>query len=87
MNPGKIHTIDNCNRVRLLLVIMASIVSLWKGGCHIHMHQERGSQAVDVYQVFPGTYRESTADCGSRSSFLYANANLISPPAYRAEGK
>ena len=52
------------------------------------MHQERGSQAVDVYKVFPGTYRESTADCGSRSSFLYAIANLISitavgPPAYR----
>ena len=27
---------------------------------HIHMHQERESHAVDVYQVFPGTYRESS---------------------------
>ena len=49
-------------------------------GYHIHMHQERGSQAVDVYKVFPGTYRESTADCGSRSSFLYAITSLISTP-------
>lgn len=31
MNPGKIHPIDNGNRVRLLLVIMVGNVSLWKG--------------------------------------------------------
>lgn len=56
-------------------------------GCHIHLYQERGSHAVDVYQVFPGTYRESAANCGSRSSFLYAPTELQHQPRRRATGK
>lgn len=80
MNPGKIHQQRQLQQSAPPLGKYGQYCIPEERGCLIHMHQERGSQAVDVFEVFPGTYRESTADCGSRSSFLYAIANLISTP-------
>lgn len=76
---------DKSCEVRLLLIGIAKIVSC-PHRKPVYIHQERGSRAVDVHKVIPGTYRESTAVCGSRSSVDMPPSQPDTQPRRRATG-
>lgn len=75
MNPGKIHHNEPRLQSTPPLDRYGQFCIPTTSGMTIE-YQERGLHAVDVQKVFPGTYRELTANCWLALFFFYAITKL-----------